>query len=94
MKPTLLFLIAIIIASCSSKSRVDFPIEKIQSENIKISVLEPSNVFNAEILKIKTLADNQSLTVWEGVDPEMWKNANYLVCEIWHENDYSGILQE
>lgn len=32
------------------------------------------------------------MTVCEGSDPELWKNAKYLVCEVWHENDFSGIL--
>ncbi|HSH20590.1 MAG TPA: beta-galactosidase [Draconibacterium sp.] len=92
MKSTLLFLAALIVASCSTKSKHDFPIEKIQAENSKISILQPSNAFNGEILKIKPIPESQSLIVWEGSDPEMWKNVNYLVCEVWHENDYSGIL--
>ncbi|MBN1987257.1 MAG: beta-galactosidase, partial [Prolixibacteraceae bacterium] len=29
---------------------------------------------------------------WEGTDPDLWNNARYLVCEIWHDNDFSAVI--
>lgn len=60
--------------------------KNVQEINPEISELQDM------VLKITPTSENQSLTVWEGNNPELWKKANYLVCEIWHDNDYSGIL--
>lgn len=92
MKPILFLLSAIFIVSCTLKNPQEFKLKNIQTENNEISILQSSKVFSGEVLKITPNAENQSLTVWEGSDPELWKNANYLVCEIWHDNDFSGIL--
>jgi hypothetical protein len=61
-------------------------LKNIQEKNPEISAVQK------EVLKITPTSENQSLTVWEGNDPELWKNANYLVCEVWHDNDFSAIL--
>jgi hypothetical protein len=92
MKPVYLLFAVFVIISCTSQNPQSFNLEKIETNNNEISVLQTSAVFNAEVLKITPTSENQSLTVWEGNDPELWKNANYLVCEIWHNNDFSGIL--
>ena len=92
MKPIIFLTAVFAFFSCTTKNINDFPLNKIQAENNDISVFQKSQVFNEEVLKITPVDNNQSLTVWKGSNPGMWKNANYLVCEIWHENDYSGIL--
>jgi len=92
MKSILSFLFVLSIVSCTTQNTNTFDLKKIQTANNEISTFQASTVFNAEVLKIKPNTESQSLTVWEGSNPEMWENANYLVCEIWHDNDYSGIL--
>ena len=92
MKPTFLLLAILTFISCSTKNQFNFPLKNIQAENSEISKIQKGEVFDGEILKITPNDQNQSLTIWEGSDQGMWKNANYLVCEIWHENNYSGIL--
>jgi hypothetical protein len=86
MKPFLLLVAVFVAFSCAVKNPYNFDLKNIQEKNPEISV------FQSDVLKISPNNENQSLTVWEGCDPERWKNANYIVCEIWHENDYSGIL--
>ena len=86
MKPLLLFLAVLFIVSCTVKNPANFDLKNIQQKNPEISVIQN------DILKIKPNSKNQNLIIWEGNDPELWKNANYLVCEIRHDNDYSGIL--
>lgn len=81
MKNILVVLFAI---SCTVKNPYNFDLKNIQEKNPEISSIQN------EVLKIAPTSENQSLTVWEGNDPELWKNANYLVCEIWHENDFSA----
>jgi len=87
MKPFLLILTILIAFSCSVKNPANFDLKNIQVKNPEICVLQN------DVLKISPNNENQSLTVWEGNDPKIWKNANYLVCEIWHENDFSGIFK-
>lgn len=86
MKPFFFFLTILTAFSCSVKNPENFDLKNIQQINPEISAIQNN------VLKITPTSENQSLTVWEGTDPELWKNANYLVCEIWHENDFSGIL--
>ncbi len=86
MKPLLLLLAVLFAVSCTVKNPANFDLKNIQEKNPEISELRDT------VLKITPTSENQSLTVWEGSDPELWKNANYLVCEIWHENDFSAIL--
>lgn len=86
MKP-LLFLSTVLFAfSCTVKNPANFDLKSIQQKNPAISSIQNG------ILKITPNSENQSLTVCEGTDPELWKNAKYLVCEVWHENDFCGIL--
>ena len=86
MKPLLLIIAIVCAVSCTVKNPGNFDLKNIQEKNPEISAIQN------EILKITPTSDNQSLTVWEGTDPELWKNAKYIVCEVWHENDFSGIL--
>ncbi len=86
MKPLLILLAIVFAVSCTVKNPGNFDLKNIQEKNPEISSIQK------EILKITPTSENQSLTVWEGTDPELWKNANYLVCEVWHENDFSAIL--
>ncbi len=74
------------------KSQTQFDLHNIQKNNNKISSFQPGVGFEGEILKIKPTSENQALIIREGSAPEMWEKAAYLVCEIWHSNDYSGVL--
>ena len=86
MKPFFLILTILITVSCAVKNPNNFDLKIIQEKNPGISELQN------KVLEVKPNSETQSLTIWEGSNPEMWKNANYLVCEIWHDNNYSGIL--
>ncbi len=92
MKPFLLITTIFLIVSCSIKNPGNFEIQKIQKVNPEISALHAGQGFQGEVLKVKPIEGNQSLTVWEGNDPTLWKSAKYLVCEIWHDNDFSAVL--
>ena len=81
-----------LLFSCSSKKSADFNLQNIQNQNSKISTLQPGVGFSGEVLKIIPNNTNQSLTIWEGTDAKAWEKANYLVCEIWHDNNYSGVI--
>ena len=87
MKPLLYLFAFLLTFSCTVKNPANFDLKNIQQKNPEISVLQES-----QVLKITPTSKNQSLTVWEGSNPELWNNAKYLVCEIWHDNDFSAVL--
>jgi hypothetical protein len=43
-------------------------------------------------LKIKPVEDNQRVVIWETGRIVDWNRARYLVCEMWHRNGYSGVV--
>jgi len=89
----LLFILATILASsCTVQDKNTLDLQKIQESNPEISEFSPGTVFENEVLKIQPHKESQSLVIWEGDDASTWEDANYLVCEIWHPNEYSGVL--
>ncbi len=83
---------AVLFVSCKSTTSDEFNLKKIQSKNPEISTLQNGSGFEQQVLQIKPDANNQSLVIWEGENAEIWAAANYLVCEIWHSNDFSAVL--
>ncbi|QGY44025.1 hypothetical protein GM418_10255 [Maribellus comscasis] len=92
MKTTIVIIIVLFLFSCATENSPTFDIQQIQKSNNEISVVENGVGFEGNVLKITPTNDDQSLTIWEGTDPDLWKNAQYLVCEIWHDNDFSAVL--
>src|SRR5690554_1967916 len=92
MKTFLCVLMAVLFVSCTSSESDEFNLKKIQSKNPEISTLQNGSGFEQQVLQIKPDANNQSLVIWEGENAEIWATANYLVCEIWHSNDFSAVL--
>ncbi|WP_372947262.1 hypothetical protein [Mariniphaga sp.] len=92
MKTILPIFAVVFLLSCSSPSQKDFSLKNIQSKNPEISSLQSGTGFEQQVLQIKPSANNQSLAIWEGKNAEIWTEANYLVCEIWHPNDFSAVL--
>ena len=92
MKTILSIFAVTFLMACSSPSQKDFSLKNIQSKNPEISTLQNGTGFQQQVLQIKPSANNQSLVIWEGENAEMWTEAKYLVCEIWHANDFSAVL--
>jgi hypothetical protein len=95
MKPTNLCCIVFalfLLISCSEKAGSDFDMTQIRSENPEMSQIRQGEGFESTVLKIRPSSDQQGLVIWQGSDASIWENARYLVCEIWHKNDYSAVL--
>jgi hypothetical protein len=88
----LLFFLKVALISCTSPSQKVINLEQIRSINPEITSLQNGTGFERQILHIQPTSNNQSLVIWESSDASEWADANYLVCEIWHKNDYSAIL--
>jgi len=81
-----------LLISCSEKAKEGFDLKKIQAKNPEISTVQQGEDIEIEILRIKPNSKNQSLVIWENSNAVEWEKANYLVCEIWHKNDFSAVL--
>jgi hypothetical protein len=92
MKTILSIFAVSFLMSCSSPSSEEFNLKNIQSKNPEISALQNGTGFEQQVLRIKPTENNQSLVIWEGKNTEMWAGSKFLVCEIWHSNDFSAVL--
>jgi hypothetical protein len=92
MKAAFFILTSFILTFCSTIPNDDFSLDKIQKANSEISTLQIGKGWQGEILHIKPDSDNQSLVIWQGTDAAAWANARYLVCEMWHSNSYSAVI--
>lgn len=92
MKTNVIIIVVLFLFSCASENSSTFNIQQIQKSNSEISVVQTGVGFESEVLKITPTNNDQSLTIWQGTDPDLWKNAKYLVCEIWHNNDFSAVM--
>ncbi len=94
----LFFIVSIgIIASCTVQKSSElyseaFSLKNIHTANKEISSVQEGRGFDSEVIHITPAANNQSLVLWEGSDASGWEQASYLVCEIWHSNDFSAVL--
>ena len=92
MKNLLFLLATIFAASCTNQNKNNLDLLNIQENNPEISEISPGTGFENEVLRIQPHSKNQRLVIWEGEDASVWEEANYLVCEVWHANDFSGVL--
>ncbi len=95
MKPTTLFILIYLFcfqSSPSAQNIEEFDLIQIQSQNEDICKIEQGEGFDSQTLKINPTNHQQGLTIWKAKDASDWENANYLVCEIWHKNEYSAVL--
>ncbi|MFV0590793.1 MAG: beta-galactosidase [Draconibacterium sp.] len=92
MKQNIALLLAMLLFASANKDSSVFRLRHIQKNNPKISSVQHGTGFDGNVLKIVPSDENQSLVIWEGSDPELWENAQYLVCEVWHNNDFSAVI--
>ncbi len=71
----------------------NFDLNKIQNLNSAIATWEKGEGFQQQILKIKPSAENKNLLIWKKDDAGDFKNNKYLICEIWHKSNFSGVVR-
>jgi hypothetical protein len=81
-----------LLFSYSSPSQKEFNLKNMQVKNPEISALQNGKGFEQHVLQIKPSANNQSLVIWEAENENIWADSRYLVCKIWHSNDFSAVL--
>jgi hypothetical protein len=92
-----LFSIACILSSCKeTKSPYgyyhNFDIVQLADSNRGIAKVSKGEGFTGKVLKISPTNENRSITIWKKGDPGSFEKANFLVYEVWHNNNYCGYL--
>jgi hypothetical protein len=69
-----------------------FNLEKIAEQNANCTFVPTSEEFGKPILKIVPKKDLNGVVIWRKGDKQDWSKGNYLVFEIYGDNDYSGTI--
>lgn len=68
-----------------------FNLNEISKKN-DIAELAASKIFNAQGLNVKVKEGKNQIIITDGSTLINWQKAKYLVCDLYHENNYSAIL--
>ncbi len=86
----------ILSVSCGNYHEKGLPyalnLKEIAAANSEISRITAGQAFPGRILRVKPIAGNLTLTIWEEGDGPEWVSPDYLVFEIWGAADYSGVI--
>ncbi len=72
--------------------RVDFDLKSAMERSGRCCEMAENPVWAGEVIKDRPQSDRDAVIVWQAGDPGDWERARYLVCELWHENDYSAVV--
>lgn len=90
------FTMSILIPGCNNSQNRSFQqqiaLNTVLERNQTMASMEPGDGFDQDVLKVAPDHQNNQLLLWKEGDPEKWEKANYLVCEIFHSNDFSGVI--
>jgi len=99
MKKTILFFgiltSLLVCTSCNEQSKQGiqtFDLKNIvrkRSNNIRVS---DSKVFGSQVLQITPEEGDKGIVIWEKGDRQNWSAGNYLVFEVYGNNEYSGVI--
>ena len=99
MKEKFLFLCflmsVLMMTSCNEQNNQGiqtFDLKKIvgkRSNNISMS---ESAIFGTQVMQITPEEGDKGIVIWEKGDKQNWSKGNYLVFEVYGDNDYSGVI--
>ncbi len=69
-----------------------FDLKKIESRYVNKAPVSGSEVFGERSLKIPPQEGHEGIVIWEKGDKPDWTNGNYLVFEIYGQNEFSGVI--
>jgi hypothetical protein len=83
-------------AGCSSPALVPGTIYSFDLKSISLSdstaSLVNSDVFRAKVLEFRVSEGDNRLQISSASDSIAWTKAKYLVCDLYHENNYSAVV--
>ena len=69
-----------------------FDLVKISDANLNCKFVSQDDDFEAPVVLVNTEEGNNSVVIWEEGDKQDWTKGDYLVLEVYGDNDYSGVL--
>jgi len=96
LKSFILFTLIILLISCKQKSSIpgivySFKLDEIQAGN-DIARLTRKEGLKTNVLSVSVSENENRVFISDGSQPVDWANASYLVCDVYHENDFSAIV--
>ena len=91
-----LFVLATLISACSQPVALpgavyNFDLKEIVQQN-DITAMAKSKVFTAKVLNVSVKEGKNQVVITDGSKAIDWQKAKYLVCDLWHENNFSAIV--
>jgi hypothetical protein len=89
-----ILLLSLLILSCTRQGNGDvqaFDLKRIAARHADTS-LSNSDIFGREVLKIDPAGGHQGIVIWEKGDKPVWSKGNYLVFELFGNNEFSGVI--
>jgi hypothetical protein len=93
-----MLLLSLFILSCTRQDKGQgkedvqtFDLRRIAARHPKTS-LAHSDVFGRQALKIDPEEGHEGIVIWEKGDRPVWSKANYLVFELFEDNEFSGVV--
>ncbi len=71
----------------------NFDLNKILKNNPLLVTSGKGEGFQQQVLKIKPTEGNKNLIIWKKDNGSDIKNNKYLICEIWHNSSFAGVIR-
>jgi len=67
-------------------------LKKIAAKQSENTLMTDSKIFAGKVMQISPEDGNQGIVIWEKGDRQDWSKGNYLVFEIYGDNEFSGVI--
>jgi hypothetical protein len=87
-------LLFFVLTSCTQKEEgvQAFDLKKIANQYSGSTVVADSEAFGKKALKVSPEDGHNGIVIWEKGDRQDWSRGNYLVFEIYGNNEFSGVI--
>lgn len=89
---TIIFMGVVLLSFTERKTGAPFSQEHLHGQNPAITTLVKGEGFDGTVLKVTPNPKARSIVIWQEGDSGDWLSAKYLVCEVWHQSDFSAII--
>lgn len=88
-------ILLLVIISCvqhNDKGIQTLDLKKIAGQHSDSTFITDSKIFGKQVLKISPEDGHKGIVIWGKGDKQDWSKGNYLVFEIYGENEFSGVI--
>jgi hypothetical protein len=93
MEILLIFFTLLILTSCTPQNKTGVQAFDLKNIAVHNSVTPgKSKIFQADVLRLSAEDGHEGIVIWEKGDEQNWSKGNYLVFEVYGENEFSGVI--